>query len=428
MEIRLRYGSGEQRAQLPDASYAGEIAVARDLPAHPDPTAGVARALREPIGAPLLGTMAGPGKRVVIVVNDHTRPTPTRLLLGPVLDELARAGVRDDDITVVFGCGTHRPVRPEEAEAILGSDIIARYANESHRCRARDLVMVGTTRNGNDVFLNRTVVEADLRILTGDIEYHYFAGYSGGRKSILPAVAGADTIQRNHALMLDPRSTTGNLADNPLHLEMVEAARMACCEFIVNTVINTERRVVDVFAGELEQAHLAGVGLLDRAYKVRVERPADVLLVSAGGSPKDIDLYQGFKAVDAAVRAVRPGGAIVALLEAPDGYGNGVFDEWAHRHRSLEELEHRVRTDFVLGGHKAYYIRRYDRHARVFLVSSLPRAEVEDVLGLVAARDLQDGLDRALQHVGRDARVMVMPDGEKVLPVPAGPGPGRGPH
>lgn len=418
MEVSLKYGKGHQTAELPDRSFAGEIRVARDLPPHPDPHGEVVRALREPIGSPTLGRLARPGSRVAIVVNDHTRPTPTRLMLGPVLDELARAGVADRDVTIIFGCGTHRAVREDEARAILGPDIVSRYASRSHDARAKDLVMVGTTRNGNDIWVNRTVAEADLRVLTGDIEFHYFAGYSGGRKSVLPAVAGADSIQRNHALMLDPRSRTGHLVDNPLHLEMVEAARFACCEFMVNTVINTDRQVVQAFAGDVEAAHLEGVRLYEGAYKVRVDRPADVLLVSAGGSPKDIDLYQGFKAVDSAMRAVRPGGAVVALLEAPDGYSNKVFDEWAHSYRTLEELEHRVRTAFVLGGHKAYYIRKYNRHARIFLVSSLPRAEVEDVLGLTAARDLQDGLDKALRAVGPDARVMLMPDGDKVLPCP----------
>ena len=417
-EVVLRYGRGHQSAELPDRSFAGEIKVLRDLPAHADPRGEVERALREPIASPTLGRLARLGARVAIVVNDHTRPTPTRLMLGPVLDELARAGVRDRDVTIVFGCGTHRAVRAEEAEAILGPEVVSRFATQSHDARAKDLVMVGTTRNGNDVWINRTVVEAGLRVLTGDIEFHYFAGYSGGRKSLLPAVAGADSIQRNHALMLDPRSRTGHLVDNPLHLEMVEAARFACCEFIVNTVINSDRQVVRAFAGDVEAAHAAGVRLYEGAYKVRIDRPADILLVSAGGSPKDIDLYQGFKAVDSAMRAVRRGGAVVALIEAPDGYANKVFEEWAHRHRTLEELEHRVRTAFVLGGHKAYYIRKYNRHARVFLVSTLPRAEVEDVLGLTAARDLQEGLDMALREVGPDARVMLMPDGDKVLPCP----------
>jgi len=417
-QVVLRYGRGRQTAELPERNYAGEIKVARDLPAHPDPRGEVERALREPVASPALGGLAKPGACVAIVVNDHTRPTPTRLMLGPVLDELAEAGVRDRDVSIVFGCGTHRAVRAEEAEAILGAETISRFATQSHDARAKDLVKVGTTRNGNDVWINRTVAEADLRVLTGDIEFHYFAGYSGGRKSLLPAVAGADSIQRNHALMLDPRSRTGHLVDNPLHLEMVEAARFACCEFIVNTVINTDRQVVRAFAGDVEAAHLAGVRLYESAYKVRIDRPADVLLVSAGGSPKDIDLYQGFKAVDSAMRAVRPGGAVVALLEAPDGYANKVFDEWAHRYRTLEELEHRVRTAFVLGGHKAYYVRKYNRHARVFLVSSLPRTEVEDVLGLTAARDLQEGLDMALRAVGPDARVMLMSEGDKVLPCP----------
>ena len=417
MEIALRYGVGEQRSELPDQNYAGEVAVASDLPAHPDPGAEVMRAVREPIGARSLRALAAPGMRVAIVVNDHTRKTPTRPMLHAILDELGRAGVRDADVRVVFGCGTHRAVRPEEAASILGTDLLGRLATESHDARAPDLVDVGTTSRGNKVLINRTVAEADLRVLTGEVEFHYFAGYSGGRKAVLPAVAGADSIQRNHALMLQPGSATGQLEGNPLHEDMLEAARLACCKFIVNTVSNTDRKVVRAFAGDMERAHLAGVAMVDAAYKVRVERTADVVLVSAGGAPKDIDLYQGFKAVDSAMRVVRRGGAVVALIEAPDGYGNGVFEDWAHRFKSLRELEARILTQFQLGGHKAYYIRKYNDWARVFLVSRLPRQDVEEVLGLVAARDLQEGLGMALDHVGADERVMVMPDGDKVLPV-----------
>ena len=417
MELVLRYGREAQRAELPDRNYAGEVAVASDLPAHPDPATEVLRAVREPIGSRPLRELAASGARVAVVVNDHTRKTPTRPMLHAILDELGRAGVRDGDVRVVFGCGTHRAVRPEEAEAILGADLLARLATESHDARATDLVDIGTTSRGNRVLINRTVAEADLRVLTGEVEFHYFAGYSGGRKTVLPAVAGADSIQRNHALMLQPGSTTGRLDGNPLHEDMLEAARLACCGFVVNTVSNTDRRVVRAFAGDMEAAHLAGVTLVDKAYKVRVDRTADVVLVSAGGAPKDIDLYQGFKAVDSAMRVVRRGGAVVALVEAPDGYGNKVFEDWAHAYRSLQELESRVLTHFQLGGHKAYYIRKYNDWARVFLVTRLPRQDVEGVLGLVAARDLQEGLAMALEHVGADARVIVMPDGDKVLPV-----------
>jgi len=417
MELVLRYGRGSQGAELPDRNYAGEVAVASDLPAHPDPAAEVLRAVREPIGARPLHRLAAPGMRVAVVVNDHTRKTPTRPMVHAILDELGRAGVRDDDVRIVFGCGTHRAVRPEEAEHILGADLLGRLGTESHDARASDLVDIGTTSRGNQVLINRTVAEAELRVLTGEVEFHYFAGYSGGRKAVLPAVAGVDSIQRNHALMLQPGSSTGQLAGNPLHEDMLEAGKLACCKFIVNTVSNTDRQVVRAFAGDMEAAHLAGVALVDGAYKVRVDRTADVVLVSAGGSPKDIDLYQGFKAVDSAMRVVRRGGAVVALIEAPDGYGNKVFEDWAHRFRSLPELEQRVLTQFQLGGHKAYYIRKYNDWARVFLVSRLPLQDVEGVLGLVAARDLQEGLALALDHVGADARVIVMPDGDKVLPV-----------
>ena len=416
MEVTLKYGHGTQTATIPDENYIGELNVSSDLPGAADPYAEVQRSLREPIGTPPLQEMARGKRTVAIVVNDHTRKTPTRMILPAVLDELNAAGVPDGAVTVIFGCGTHRPVSEDEARHLLGEVAYPRVRTESHDCKAEDLVNLGDNGRGNEVWVNRTFATADFRILISDVEYHYYAGYSGGRKSVLPAVAGGSTIQHNHAQLLHPRATTGNLEGNPIHLDMVATARLARADFIVNTVNNTKREVVRSFAGDMEAAHHEGVKMVDSMYKVEIPAPADIVVVSSGGSPKDIDIYQGTKSVDNALRAVRKGGALVALLEAPEGLGHKVFDEWIRKYGTVEELEDQVRHAFRLGGHKAYYIRKYNAHAKVFLVTSLPREMVEDVLGLVKPRDFQDAMDRALAHVGHDAKVLVIPVGDKILP------------
>jgi nickel-dependent lactate racemase len=350
------------------------------------------------------------------VVNDHTRKTPTRQILPPVLDELNSAGVPDGAVRVIFGCGTHRDVTEEEAHHLLGDQCIDRVRYENHHHLAEDLVNLGDNGLGNIVWINRTFAEADFRILIGDIEFHYYAGYSGGRKSVLPAVAGDATIQHNHAQLLDPNATTGNLLDNPIHEDMVATARLANANFIVNTVNNTNREIVRSFAGDLEAAHLEGIRMVDSMYKVILPDVVDMVVVSSGGAPKDLDIYQGSKAIDNAMRAVRKGGALVALLEAPEGLGHHVFKSWIREYGTLEELEDQVRHAFKLGGHKAYYMRKYTAHAKVFLVTSMDRVVVEETLGLVKARDFQEAMDMAFGQVGPDARVLVIPAGDKILP------------
>jgi len=416
MEVTLKYGHGTQTATIPDGNYMGELNVATDLPGAEDPYAEVLRSLREPIGCPPLAEMVRGARTVAIVVNDHTRKTPTRQILPPVLDELNSAGIPDAAVTVIFGCGTHRDVTPEEADHLLGDHCCGRVRHENHQHLGDDLVHLGDNGLGNDVWINRTFAEADFRILIGDIEFHYYAGYSGGRKSVLPAVAGDATIQHNHAQLLHPRATTGNLEGNPIHQDMVATARLARADFIVNTVNNTKREIVRSFAGDLEAAHLEGVKMVDSMYKVTIPAPADIVVVSSGGAPKDLDIYQGTKSVDNALRAVRKGGALVALLEAPEGLGHQVFNTWIRQYGTLEELEDQVKHAFKLGGHKAYYIRKYNAHAKVFLVTSLDRDMVEGVLGLTKPRDFQEAVDMAFDHVGHEAKVLVIPVGDKILP------------
>jgi nickel-dependent lactate racemase len=416
MDVTLKYGHGTQTATIPDENYIGELNVATDLPGAEDPYAEVLRSLRDPIGTPPLAEMVKGVGSVAIVVNDHTRKTPTRLILPAVLDELNNAGVPDSAVTVIFGCGTHRDVTQEEADYLLGNHCCDRVKWENHQHLGDDLVNLGDNGLGNTVWINRTFATADFRILIGDIEFHYYAGYSGGRKSVLPAVAGDTTIQHNHAQLLHPNASTGNLVDNPIHEDMVASARLARSDFIVNTVNNTKREIVRSFAGDLEEAHLEGVKMVDSMYKVNLAAPADIVVVSSGGAPKDLDIYQGTKSVDNALRAVRKGGALVALLEAPEGLGHQVFNSWIREYGTLEELEDRVKHAFKLGGHKAYYIRKYNAHAKVFLVTSLDRDMVEGILGLAKPKDFQEALNMAFDHVGHDAKVLVIPVGDKILP------------
>lgn len=383
----------------------------------PDDKAEVTRALREPIGSKRLCEIAKPESRVAIVVDDATRSSPSQVMVLPLLDELAAAGVKNENVTIVFGCGAHVAVKREEAASLLGEDVFARVKSVSHDCKSQDLVCVGTTqKHGTKVFLNRVFAEADVKILTGDVCFHYFAGYGGGRKSVLPGVSGEETIRHNHAMALEANAKTGVLEGNPVNEDMVEAARMARVDFAVNVATNSKNEVVKAFAGDLEQVFSEGVKLVDEMYRVTVDRKADVVVVSSGGNPADVNLYQAFKGVDNALGVVKRGGVIILVAECPQGHGNQAFYDWMVKFGDLKAVEREIRRNFVLGGHKAYYLQKVLQNHKLILVSSMPDYYASNTFKLKTARAMNDALNEALNIAGRNAKVWVMPFGNYTLP------------
>jgi len=383
----------------------------------PDARAEVERALKEPIGSRRLCEIAKPEHKVAIVVDDATRPAPSHVMVPPILDELGNAGVKDENITIIFGCGTHRAVTGEEAVRLLGEGVLKRVRAISHDCKAQDLVYVGTTpKYGTKVYLNRVFAEADLKILTGDICFHYYAGYGGGRKSVLPGVAGEETIKANHAMLLHPNARTGVLDGNPVHEDMVEAARLAKVDFILNVVLNSKGEIVGAFAGDMEQAFHEGVKLVDEMYRIPVDRRADIVVVSPGGYPADVNLFQAYKGVDSALEVVKRGGVIILAAECPEGHGNQVFYDWMVKFKDLKAVEREIRRNFVLGGHKAYYLMKALQKAQIILVSAMPDYYTVNVFRLKTARTVNEALNEAFKIVGENAKVWVMPYGNFTLP------------
>ncbi len=322
VDVWLPYGKTEICARVPTRSFLGSIEP-KEKPGAPDAKTEVERALNEPLGSKKLSEIVKPEHKVVIVVDDVTRTVPSDILVLSLLKELNTAGVKDENITVIFACGTHRAVKQEETVNLLGQEVLSRVKTASHDFKAQDLVHVGTTqKHGTKVLLNRVFVEADVRILTGDVCLHYYAGYGGGRKSVLPGVSGEETIKHNHAMLLDANAKTGMLDGNPVHEDMVEAAKLAKVDFVLNVVTNSKGEVVKAFAGDLEQAFNEGVKLVDEMYRVTVDRRADIVVVSSGGNPADLNLFQAYKSVDNALEVVKRGGVIVLVAECPEGHGN----------------------------------------------------------------------------------------------------------
>ncbi|UCE96338.1 MAG: nickel-dependent lactate racemase [Candidatus Bathyarchaeota archaeon] len=416
VDVWLPYDRTEVCARIPTRNFLGSIEPT-EMPGVPDAKAEIVRAINEPIGSKPLAKIVEASHKVAIVVDDATRPAPSRIIVPPLLEELSRLGVKNSDITIIFGCGTHRAVKPEEARELLGEDIIGNVKTISNDCHAKDHVYIGKTKKiGTKVFVNKVFAEADVKILVGDIEMHYYAGFGGGRKGVLPAISSIETIQHNHAMILHPKARTGILEGNPIHEDMVEAAKLAKVDFILNVVMNGKGEIVQAFAGDLEQAFYEGTKLVETMFKVSIDRRADIVVVSPGGHPTDIDLYQAYKAVDNVLDSVKRGGVIVLVAECPESYGNEVFYEWMTKFKDLKTIEKEIKKRFEVGGHKAYYLLKALQKAQIILVSTMPDYYAVNVFHLRTARALNDAMDEAFKIAGKNAKVWAIPHGHMTLP------------
>ena len=331
MTLTLRYGRAGLKVDLPEGNVR-HILRLNDLPALANPCQATAQALREPIACPPLGEIARGRRNAVIVVSDLTRPVPNALLLPPLLDCLAEAGIAKDDILILVATGLHRGNTEAELAEMLGPEVMAAGCRiENHAARdAQSQVDLGVTARGIPVHVDRRYVEADLKILTGLIEPHLMAGYSGGRKAICPGLCGAKTIMSWHSpAMLEPdEARAGNLYQNPVHEEALAIADLAGgADFIVNVVMNEERQVTGLFAGDMRQAHLAGMELAEKQTKVALDEPVDIVVTTSAGYPLDLTFYQGVKGMIAALPIVKPGGSIIIAQENAEGIGGPEFTE-----------------------------------------------------------------------------------------------------
>ncbi|MFA5365109.1 MAG: nickel-dependent lactate racemase [Candidatus Bathyarchaeia archaeon] len=412
----LPYGKTEVCARIPTRNYLGSIEP-KEKAGVADSNAEIKRALNEPIGTKRLCEIAKTGDKAVIVVDDATRSTPSYLMIVPLLDELNTAGVKDEDITIIFGCGTHRAVTPEEMETLIGKQAFSRVKTLSHNHKAEDHVYLGQTSQGTKVYVNKTFAQANVKILAGDINLHYYAGYGGGRKGVLPAVASTETIQQNHALLLSPKAETGVLEENPVHIDMTEAARLAKVDFTLNIVTNSKNELVQAFAGDVEQAFVEGTKLVDEMYKVPIDQRANIVVVSSGGHPHDINLFQASKAIHNAIDAVKRNGVIVLVAECAEGHGNDVFFEWMNKFGELKQVEKEIKRRFIMGGHKAYYLLKALQKVNIILVSVMPDYYAINTFKLRTAKAMNDAITEALELAGKNGKVWIMPHGNDTLPV-----------
>ncbi len=409
----LRYGQGCFRVAVP-----GDCLATRAADPLGDETRAVVDALENPIGAAPLREIVRPGERVAIVVNDITRLTRTDLMLPPIVGTLNRAGIPDRDIFIVFALGIHRRQTDAERRQIVGEEIYSRIRCFDHIASDdAGLVEIGVTSFGNRVEINREVWEADRIILTGEIIYHLIAGYSGGRKSLVPGVAGFRTTTFNHRMIFHPDCRAGKLDGNPAHEDLLEACRMADPDFIVNVVLSPEGQLIRVVAGHYDLAHREGCRTVDEMLRVPIEAPYDLVVASAGGFPLDIDLRQAHKGLENACRALRPGGAILFYAECPNGAGIGSFEDYVRRYEDDFAMREALDREFVVGGHKAWWVARLGRLFDVHLVSGLDEDFVRRChFTPVSPAGHKLALESLLRDAGPDARVAVIPHSGFTLP------------
>jgi len=413
MRFEIGFGTTPQALEIPDGNIIG-VLMPNEVEVPVKGVELVLDALKNPIGTPRLAEIVKPGEKVVIITSDVTRPVPSYKIIPPVLDELQSVGVKLEDITVVFALGCHRNQTQEEMKKLVGEEVYNKV-----RCvdgDPDDCVHLGRTKMGTPVDITRIVAEADRRICIANIEYHYFAGYSGGAKPIMPGVSSRDAIQNNHSRMVLPEAQAGRMVDNPVRNDIEEAIEYCPIDFIINVVLDEKKEIIKAVAGHHVQAHREGCKFLDLLYRKEISERADIVVVSQGGAPKDLNLYQTQKALDNAKHAVKKGGVIVLVGSCKEGLGEHVFEEWILSAPSAKSMIDRIKVDFQLGGHKAAAIAMVLEDSDVYLVSEMDAAFVRDIF-LTPFSTAQEALDAAFVKMGSDATVLVMPYGGSTLPV-----------
>ena len=414
-EREVLYGRGTLPLKLDTAAHV-ETLLPTATAGAADPEAVVATALARSLGRPL-PPLSGV-RSVAIAINDKTRPVPHEVMLPPLLRFLDEAGIAPEAITLIIATGTHIPMRPDVFSSVVPPEVLARYRVVSHDCDAPDLVALGTTTRGTPIEMNRLYMEADLRIVVGNVEPHHFAGFSGGVKSAAIGLAGRHTIAANHSLLRDPKSALAIYEDNPLRQDIEEIGRTADIHFALNVVMNDRKEIVDAFAGDPLAVIRAAMPVVRRIYDAPVRELFDVMITCPGGYPKDINLYQAHKSVSCANRVTREGGTIILVAACEDGAGSSGWERFMARGFESHQaaMAQFVREPFEVGPHKAFIFGRDAvRLARIYVVSEMPAEQVRRLL--LTPATWEEAVKAAIAPLPSTARVGVMPYGNATIPL-----------
>ena len=415
MQLQIPYGKARLNAEIAD-SYCLEVLLPKDAAPAADPASAVKAAVHNP-----LGDVRRPqkGQRVAIAINDKTRPVPHEYLLPPLLAGIRRAGIPNADVALVIACGTHPLMPPDEYQRILPLEILRDYRVICHDAdNDADLTYLGRTSRGTPVHVNREYVAADYRIVVGNIEPHQFQGFSGGVKSAAIGLAGSKTIHHNHAMMGDSHARLGEYERNPARQDVEEIGRMIGIDFALNAILDPAKRIVSALAGDPLAVMTRGISELRAMVEIAVAAPYDLMIVSPGGHPKDINLYQSQKGMAHAAAVAKAGGAMILCAACPEGSGSQSYEAWMMDPQIKGHADVFARfahEGFRVGPHKAFQISRDASRIHTAIVSELDDELVRTLL-LHPMPDLQTAIDGALERLPRRPRIGVMPAANATIP------------
>lgn len=423
--ISLKYGKEVVDVEIDEKSYLGNIE-SRGIEDKKSEEEVILDALENPIGSKRLINLVAPGETVCIIISDITRAwQKPEVFLPYIVDELNRAGVKDEDITFLCATGSHRGQTDLEHKNLLGAKLAERFYVVDHDCRdGKNMVHVGTTSFGTPVKINRSAMEKDHIILTGAIVFHDLVGWGGGKKSILPGIAAYESIMANHELSLNSewgmgiKSSVccGNIINNPVHLDMMEAAAFVKPAFMFNVIIDENGNIGKAVAGDYIKAHEAGRGIVQKADSVCIQEQADIVIASAGGFPKDIELYQASKALINAKEAAKKGGTIILLAECGEGFGGAEVQQMLEDYRDLQSREKALREEFSIAKYTGYLIAKIAKEFNVVLVSALNSKSLLNA-NIAVVSSVEEALNCVKDLNDCASKVYFMPCAASTLPI-----------
>src|SRR6476620_808991 len=419
MRVRLEYARTGLEVELPDERVVRQLAY-KDAQPLVDPAAELARVLASPTGTPSLAELARGRKDACVVICDITRPVPNELILTPLLATLEASGIPRDKITILIATGLHRPNEGDELVEMVGAEIAARYRIENHRGQEiNEHTFLGTSPRGVPIWIDSRYVRADLKITTGLIEPHLMAGFSGGRKLICPGIAALETVKVWHGpdFLENPKADCGILDGNPVHEENTWIGKKAGCDFIVNVVIDAERRPLKFVAGDMVSAFHEGVDFVRGVVRDTVKAPVDIVVTSCAGYPLDTTFYQAVKGMTGALPIVKKGGTIILCASLSEGIGSPQFQQLFQENESLEIFVERIlgKDYFVMDQWQLEELAKVRRKAKVKIVSDGLSPEVLQQLFVEAAPTVESAVAASLAEYGPAAKIAVIPKGPYVL-------------
>ena len=419
MKVLLDYDKEGLKIKVPDKNLIRILQLPEVEPLA-DLEESLEMALLHPVGTRPLEELARGKRNACIVISDNTRPMPTKLILPSILKKLEKNGIKRDNIVILVATGLHRPSKRDELLEILGQDIVNNYRIINHNAREGELKFLGYTDNKTPILINSHYINAELKIVTGLIEPHFMAGYSGGRKGVCPGISGAETIKKTHSphYLESPYSVAGILENNPFHQEILEIAKKAGVDFLINITLNRGRAITGIYAGDLEKAWLKGVKELEKVIRVEVKEPADVVITSGGGYPLDSTFYQSIKGMVTASNVVKNNGTIIIASSCKEGIGSQEFENLLFETKNPEEFLEKIKQPdfFVIDQWQIEEMCRVLRKAEIMFYSDNIDNKILEELMVTPINSVEEGIQKSFKKHGMNAKIIVIPQGPYVIP------------